>query len=381
MAAIVKRVVVFVQENHTTDNYFRALAPYGANVVTGWPTTPDPPAQDQPHDRHAYFRWLTQGQATRSQFDTAGVLPYYLYLAATGAFLENHCSGFGTNSTPNHLILVGGQTPTLRNPPRRTGPVWDMPSVFGVAQDAGVSWRAYAASGDYPVSFYQQLQGSANIVSSTRFLADARAEQLPALVYVWHNSPQDEHPPADVHTGMDTIWQSVDAVVQGHGWEDTVFLLTWDDWGGWDDHVTTPAVEYTPDNVQVAFGPRVPLLMFGGHVRAGIDSRWCSHATVPRTVLQLLGVAGLGVPRVDRDRGLADLVDPAIPPTPPPPAHGAAITIPPPPSPAPAPRPLPPSPVGAPSPVSEVILRGGATLPAPFDVKLPAQPAPPPATT
>ncbi len=48
------------------------------------------------------------------------------------AFLENHCSGFGTNSTPNHLLIVGGQTPTLRNPSRaQAQPVWDMPSVLG----------------------------------------------------------------------------------------------------------------------------------------------------------------------------------------------------------------------------------------------------------
>lgn len=377
MSNAVKRVVVFVQENHTTDNYFRGLAPYGANVVTGWATTPDPPAHDQPHDRHAYFNWLTQGTATRSQFDTAVVLPYYLYLAATGAFLENHCSGFGTNSTPNHLILAGGQTPTLRNPPPRTNPVWDMPSVFGLAEDAGVSWRAYAANGDYPVAFYQQLQGSNKIVSSSNLLADAKRGGLPALVYVWHNSPNDEHPPADVHIGMDLIWQSVDAVVQAGGWEETVFLITWDDWGGWDDHVRTPAVEYTPDNVQVAYGPRVPLLVFGGHVRPGIDSRWCSHASVPKTVMQLLGLPALGVPRADLDPGLADLVDPAMPPNPPPAAHGAAIQIPAPPVPTPAPAPLPRWPVSASTPVPAVQLRGGGTLAPPFDVRLPAQPAPP----
>jgi phospholipase C len=52
-AGQVKRVVIMVQENHTTDNYFRALAPYGGAVATGWPTSPNPPARDQPHDRHA----------------------------------------------------------------------------------------------------------------------------------------------------------------------------------------------------------------------------------------------------------------------------------------------------------------------------------------
>jgi hypothetical protein len=38
--------------------------------------------------------------------------------------------------------------------------------------------------------------------------------------------------------------------------------------------VKTPVLEYTPDNVQLALGPRVPLLMFGGQVKPGIDSRW-----------------------------------------------------------------------------------------------------------
>ena len=100
----VKHVVVFVQENHTTDNYFGGLRPYGANVAADWPEQPNPPEADQPHDRKAYARWLQSGTATRTQFDTLAVIPYYAYLAVTGAFLENHCSGFGTNSTPNHLL-------------------------------------------------------------------------------------------------------------------------------------------------------------------------------------------------------------------------------------------------------------------------------------
>jgi len=74
-----------------------------------------------------------------AQFDTTAVLPFYAYLAATSAFLENHCAGFGTNSTPNHLLLVGGQSPTLRNPPRaQPSPLWDMPSVMGLAADKRV---------------------------------------------------------------------------------------------------------------------------------------------------------------------------------------------------------------------------------------------------
>ncbi len=83
MAAALKHVVVFVQENHTTDNYFRSMRAWGANVASDWPTTPNPPATDQPHDRAAYAKWLRAQQsgtttpAAHSQFDTDVVLPYY----------------------------------------------------------------------------------------------------------------------------------------------------------------------------------------------------------------------------------------------------------------------------------------------------------------
>jgi phospholipase C len=371
MAGRVAHVVVFVQENHTTDNYFRSMRAWGADVATGWPTQPNPPAKDAPHNRAAYARWLHAQQAggptpaTHSQFDTAAVLPFYAYLAASGAFLENHCSGFGTNSTPNHLLIIGGQSPTLRNPPRTAPqPVWDMPSLPGHAADHGLTWKAYTGSSHYPVAFYQQLKGSANIVGSDRIVADAA--DLPALSMVWHDSPYDEHPVADVTLGQDKIWQAVDAVVRAGHWDDTVFLLTWDDWGGWDDHVATPDVEHTPDGVQLAFGPRVPLLMFGGRVPRAVDSRWSSHTSIGRTVLDLLGLPPLGVPRLDDAPSLADLVhDTAT--TAAPPAYGAPITQPTPPQPRPHPRPAPPPPTATSALVGPVILRDGSTLPPPDD--------------
>jgi hypothetical protein len=371
MAATVDHVVVFVQENHTTDNYFRSMAAFGANVATDWPTAPNPPAKDQPHDRHAYARWLaaqkagTATPAFAEQFDTVTVLPFYAYLAATGAFLENHCSGFGTNSTPNHLLIVGGQTPTLRNPPRSAPPPeWDMPSLPGHAEDHGVSWTCFTGTSGYPVEFYTQLMGSPNIVRRDGIAA--HAANLPALSMVWHDSPYDEHPPADVTTGHDQIWTDVDAVVTAGHWDDTVFLLTWDDWGGYDDHVATPNVEHTLDGVQLAYGPRVPLLMFGGPVTAGIDSRWNSHVSITKTVLDLLGLPPLGVPRVDDAPTLADLITTSAT-NPAPPHFGTTITQATPPTPTPGSAPPPPWPTARSQPTGPVVLRDGTTLPPPDD--------------
>src|ERR1700757_3600807 len=174
----VARVVIMVQENHTTDNYFRGLAPYGAAVATDWPIAANPPASDNPHDRKAYFEWLTGASTGQHvQFDTASVLPYYLYLAVTGAFLENHCAGFGTNSTPNHLLLVGGQRPTLDNPPRQSHPVWDLPSVPGLAEEHGIGWRCYVPPDLFPIGFYKQLQGAPNLRPAAVFVMDHAARE------------------------------------------------------------------------------------------------------------------------------------------------------------------------------------------------------------
>ncbi len=89
---------------------------WGATVATGWPPQPNPPPHDQAHTRAAYAKWLNAQAsgaptpATHTQLDTDAVLPFYAWLAKTGAFFDFHCSGFGTNSMPNHLLIVGGQT-------------------------------------------------------------------------------------------------------------------------------------------------------------------------------------------------------------------------------------------------------------------------------
>jgi len=374
------KVVVFVQENHTLDCYFPALRAWGANVATGWPSGINPPHSDQPHDRHAYFRWL-QGRQGGSpygkhvQYDTDALLPFYSYIAKTGTFFENHGAGLGTSSTPNHQMIVGGQAMTLRNPPRGTSPVWDVSSVPALAERNGKTWKGYTGTSGYPLEFYRDLQGSPHVVRSDTFIHDAQSGALPDVSFVWHDSPYDEHPPSDITLGHNTIWRGVDAAVQGGEWEKTVFLLTWDDWGGFDDHVVLPCSEYTPDNVQVAPGPRIGLLMFGGHIVAGIDSRICTHATIPKTVLQLLGLPPLGVPRVDNDRGLADRYGSAVT-MPAPPAFGATITQPAPPVPTPNPNPMPAA-TYQPHPLDPIFLKDGTTLPAPNDAPLPRQPNPP----
>ena len=182
--------------------------------------------------------------------------------------------------------------------------------------------------------------------------------------------------------GQDLVWQRVQAVIDGGGWADTTFILTWDDWGGYTDSVPTPVIETVPDALHpngfaAIGGSRIPLLMFGGRVGQRIDAQWHSHASIPKTIIDLLGLPVMGVPRVDTAPSLAGHLDPALNrPEPPPP--GTAITQPTPPQPPPAPVPPAPWPGQLNQPMPPLITLDGSVLLAPTDGVVRAKPPAPP---
>jgi hypothetical protein len=387
MSSLVKRVVVFVQENKTTDFYVPSLAAWGADVVPYGQLLSAPPDYDQPHDRNAWVHWaMGDYPAVALSIDNDAVIPYYSWLAKTFTFCDHHF-GAGTNSTPGHLLTFTGQTPTFRNPPF-TGahPVWDLPTVFGLASRAGVSWGAFTDQDTYPTKLVTELNtpaALANVHGPGEFATMAHAGELPQLCYVWSPAGYDEHPPSKpnptyVTDGQALKWREIDAVVAAGEWQDTVFILTWDDWGGYADHVPTPCSETLPDALhpggfQAIGGSRIPLIMFGGTVRQGIETQWHFHASIAKTVIDLLGLSPLGVPRVDSAPSLAGRVDPSLS-RPEPPAYGTTVTQPPPPKTVPVPDPT--APWGGPlnAAMGPVLLNGGGTLPAPTDGTVQSKP-------
>ena len=293
--------------------------------------------------------------ALAAQIDNDAVIPYYSRLAKTFTFCDRHF-GLGTNSTPGHMLAVGGQTPTLKNPPFGPGgPIWDLPSIFMHAQANGIAWTAFLDTDDHPLKFYKELStpsAKKQIHTQTGdFISMAKAGKLPQLVYAWAPSGFDEHPPQRpdpqyIARGQQLVQERVDAVVQGGGWANTVFILTWDDWGGYADHVAVPCLETVPDALhpngfQVLGGSRMPLIMFGGAVEQGIDNTWHSHASIPKTVIDLFGLPAIGIARVDQAPSIAHRVGTTSA-RPSPPALGAPIVQPPPPTPTPHPVPPPP---------------------------------------
>jgi hypothetical protein len=385
------RVVVFIQENKTTDFYFAAMKVWGAQVANNGKLLTAPPNFDQPHDRSSWVHYrMGDYPALDVQVDTDTVIPFYSWLAKQFVFSDHHF-GSGSNSTPGHMLAIGGQMPTLKNPPFfGPHPVWDLPSIFTVAEAGGVSWAAFPDGSGYPTKFYTSLTtapGSANVFPPKDFIPMAKAGTLPQVCYVWSPSGYDEHPPhvsdpGYVTKGHNLVWERVQAVIDGGGWEDTTFILTWDDWGGYADSVPTPSSEIVPDSLhpegfQVIGGSRIPLLMFGGKVTQAIDPEWHSHASISKTIIDILGLGPFGVSRVDDAPTLAHLVDEKLK-RPQPPAPGTAIVQPA----APVPTPVPKKPKSWAGPIDElmppVVTRDGSTLPAPADGIVKKNPPKPP---
>jgi phospholipase C len=102
-----------------------------------------------------------------------------------------------------------------------------------------------------------------NIQDLSHFNTDAQKGQLPAVSWVVPNGKDSEHPPASVSTGQSYVTGLVNSIMRSPDWSSTAIFLSWDDWGGFYDHVQPPAVD------QNGYGLRVPGLVISPYARHG----------------------------------------------------------------------------------------------------------------
>ena len=134
---------------------------------------------------------------------------------------------------------------------------------------AGISWKYYI-DGDGIFATIRHIRNSSmwtnNRGTSAQFLLDAQSGQLPAvswLIAPWEGS---EHPPNSVCAGDNRTAGFVNAIMQGPAWISTVVFVTYDDFGGFYDHVPPPQVD------QHGLVPRVPLLIISPFAKPGYVS-------------------------------------------------------------------------------------------------------------
>jgi len=111
-----------------------------------------------------------------------------------------------------------------------------------------------------------------NIQSLTNFFSAAKNGTLPAVSWVDPSQPVSEHPRALVSAGQTYVTGLINAVMQSPDWNSTAIFLTWDDWGGFYDHVNPPSVD------QNGYGLRVPAMVISPYAKQGfIDHQTLSH--------------------------------------------------------------------------------------------------------
>src|SRR4029077_14970552 len=94
-----------------------------------------------------------------------------------------------------------------------------------------------------------------NIQSLSNFLVAARSGTLPAVSWIVPNGKVSEHPPAKVSDGQTYVTGLLNSIMSSPEWPSTAVFLSWDEWGGFYDHVVPPAVD------ALGYGLRVPGLV------------------------------------------------------------------------------------------------------------------------
>jgi len=152
---------------------------------------------------------------------------------------------------------------------------------------------------------YMTKDGS--IVQSD-LLRDIEAGTLPSVSWVTPRFELSDHPPASTSWTHNWIMEVVNAVMRSDMWEHTAIFLTWDEWGGFYDHVVPPQVD------EVGLGFRVPLLTISPYTPRGlIDSEVGEFSTPLRFIADNWGLAHL-TPRIKRTHNMDHLFDFSKPP-------------------------------------------------------------------
>jgi phospholipase C len=138
-------------------------------------------------------------------------------------------------------VQQGPQTPGIWNP---------LPSFTDVTQDGQLG----------------------NVQSLQNFFTAASNGTLPAVSWINPNGTVSEHPPALVSAGQAYVTGLINALMRGPDWSSTAIFLSWDDWGGFYDHVVPPVLD------QMGLGLRVPGIVISPYARPGyIDQQILSH--------------------------------------------------------------------------------------------------------
>ena len=195
-----------------------------------------------------------------------------------GGGLRTGLTTWGCDDPPTALVLMRGPD----GKESRQFPCFSFNGLPNLLDQYGVSWHYYEpvnGPGSHPKHnalhalnpVFSNPSLWSRVVPVPQFIQDAQAGSLPAVS--WVLGVNDEHTPRTACAGENETVSFVNAVMQGPDWPSTVIIMTWDEWGGFYDHVPPPQVD------AVSYGFRVPLLVISPFTKrgGGSDGGYISH--------------------------------------------------------------------------------------------------------
>ena len=327
---LIDHVVIVVKENHTFDNYFGTF-PGAAGQNLKHAANPPP---DDPDHKHQAWMKRDSDDTHKVQYVEGDIAPYFS-LARQYTLCDHYFSEVAGPSTPNHLMLIAADAPVINNPHNhgRTGvnDPYDLKSLPSALEKAGMTWANF---GGYAFQYIKELAAHPANHASDAFARQAAAGNLPAVSWLYAEGKPSlsEHPPQNVTLGAQWTARQVQALVDGGLWERTVIFITWDDWGGWFDHIVPPEVEkWDPAKAQrpadafpefqgqqFRYGSRVPCLVVSPYAKQGhVSKTQRSHISLVKFCEVLWGLSSLNE-RLKNADDMMDCFDPSKGPLPPP---------------------------------------------------------------
>jgi len=172
-------------------------------------------------------------------------------------------------------------------------PCVDITTLPDELQEAGISWKYYRGENPWadPLRMIKHVRRGPmwkNRVPDTQILQDAAKGNLPAVSWVVPQFEYSDHPGNSMCEGENWSVRLMNALQQSKDWNSTLVVLTWDDFGGFYDHVAPPHLDL------YGLGPRVPAIIVSPWAKSGyVESRTLEFASVLTTVQRLFDLPPL----------------------------------------------------------------------------------------
>jgi phospholipase C len=327
MAGRIEKVVILFLENHTTDNVASDVV--GVDGDPSLPRAPDVVLIDPRHD-HAH--WMRRASGARRQRYGRDQLPHLYRLMDSFTVCDRYFTDFTGNSFPNHAFAIGADAEGCDFDPWLLRPFeLRTPGVPVRLEAAGRTWANYGNG--YAFKHYSDPRMRANVRHDVA--GDALAGRLPDVSWVYGPRGRDFHAGIPYLGGSiisaSDAWLGsvVDAISAGPDWLRVAVFVTFDDWGGWTDHVEPPVVERYAGGDPYRFGSRVPCVVAGPYAKPRYVSHVrASHVSLVAFIERLWGLPPSPNPDAARrttapdERALEDCFDLDQEPLPPPARDG-----------------------------------------------------------